>query len=288
MTEEVEETTAVDLVDQAALAAVNEEAKEGEAAHPEAADQVEQDLVDLDGLDKFKFQGRELSPEELNKQILMQSDYTKKTQAIAKEQKYVDNLYDDLENVRRSPNLANRFMEIYPEKYHRFLGQVLNTDPKNRGESHATQKDPADLPGPLLEKLKLMEDKLAEYDHRFHEEKVGAQQARLDSVFTPLLGKYELADEDAVINTAQRLLEMNSDNPDYVITDKAWERLFRQDHESREKRYSERQKKLLESQVAKGNRGADTGPGGLAMGRERKKVALEDVADQIIQDLGGR
>ena len=49
-------------------------------------------FVEIDGLDKVVFRGKEYTPEEFDRAMLRQSDYTRKTQELAKERKYIDNL----------------------------------------------------------------------------------------------------------------------------------------------------------------------------------------------------
>ena len=97
-------------------------------------------IYDLEKLSKFKYQGQELTPKDLEAMILRQKDYTQKTQALSKEresfqseQKFYENLYYDLNNVKNNPQLANEFIKIYPEKFHEYLKQVL-------GQTDQTQK----------------------------------------------------------------------------------------------------------------------------------------------------
>lgn len=287
--QEVEETTDqnLDLDDQAAAAVekLEEESRKLEGRkEAESADEDEQpssEIIDLDGQDKFIFNGQEYTPEELNKAILRQSDYTRKTQKLAEEQKYIDNLQYDLEAVRSNPKLADQFKKTYPQKYHGYL-EFLNTEAKTGSQDDKPESVEIKT---LREEINFLKSKLGEFDQKIHEEQVEAENSRLDAVFEQLHGKYDLADEDAVLNRAQKLLDENKDNPSFHLTDKTWERLFRADHEFREKRYSERHKKLLEQQAKQGNRGLDGGAGGVAPGRPRKRISFDEATDQMIQDL---
>lgn len=254
------------------------ELKEGETIDPNTGE-----IVDIDSLPKVRWNGKEYSPEDLNKMLLMQSDYTRKTQKLAEEKKFIDNLQYDLDNVRSNPELAEQFKKVYPEKYHAFLNIVLNNAAKTGPDED--ESDDGRVPETLKKQIDALQKKLDSYDQKFHEEKVEAVNAQLDAIFTKLSGKYELADEDAIVNRAQRLIEENRDNPEFQMTDAAWERLFRADHEAREKRYSERQKKLIESQAKQGSRGIDGGPGGVAPGRPQKRMTLEEATEAMIQDL---
>lgn len=269
-----------------AIEALEQETKKAEGQAEELNEEAEKvaEAFDIDSADKVKFNGKEYTPDELNQMLLMQSDYTKKTQALAQERKYVDNLQYDLDNVRRNPQLAEDFKKLYPEKFHGYLDIILN-NPASNDES---EDDLSDVEIKTLKgEIEALKNKLGEYDSKFHEEKVEATQAHLDAVFEKYQSKYDLADEDAVVNRAQRLLEENRDNPHFELTDGHWERLFRADHEMRDKRYSERHKKLLESQAEKGKLATDGGPGGVAPGREKKRMTFDEATEMAVQDFGG-
>lgn len=245
------------------------------------------DLVDIDAVEKVMFNGKEYTPEELNKAMLMQSDYTKKTQALAAERKYYDNLQYDLEAVREKPELATQFKKLYPEKFHHFLSFAsTEANTQTGGGKSGDSKD--SMVQTLEQKIQMLENKLGTYDQKFHDEKVQAEDSRLDAVFQNLSGKYDLADEDAILNRAQALIDANRENPNFQMTDSAWERLFKADHEARDKRYSERQKRLLEAQAKQGGRGNDGGPGGAAPGRPRKRETMAEATERMIQDLSSR
>lgn len=277
------------LADKAAQAAAqNMNQQETPAQDPAEVKQVIEELLDLDKLDKFRFQGQELTPEELNRAFLRHSDYTKKTQEISKERKYIENLYHDLQNVKSQPDLAEKFKEIYPERYHQYLDMILDSTSENKANKrHVPSED--DVSDPVEAKLKALEEKLEQreraLEQKFHDEKVEAMGLELNSIFNELTSKYDLADEDAINNRAMRLIEENRDNPNFRMTKSAWERLFRQDHEAREKRYMEREKKRLGDQVQKGRKAMDSGPGGGSLGHAKKKMSLEEAREFAIQDL---
>lgn len=288
---EVEETQdeGLDLGEQAAQAALAEEAAaaEGNKGGDEGGGSEGGEntgVLDIDSQEKVMFNGKEYTPEQLNKMLMMQSDYTKKTQAIASEKKYYDNLQYDLDAVRENPEKAAQFKKLYPEKFHVYL-DFLNTgaqDSTNRDKSGGSTDQRTEA---LLQKIDNLESKLSQYDQKFHDEKVDAENARLDAVFEKLSGEFDLADEDAVLNKAQALIDANKDNPEFRMTDSAWKRLFKADHEARDKRYSERHRKLLEKQAKQGDRGNDGGPGGAAPGRPRKRETMAEATERMIQDL---
>lgn len=277
----------LDLAEKAAAAAIEEETKAAEGrdqSEETETDETIDEIFNIDKHEKVVFNGKEYTPEQLNKAMLMQSDYTKKTQAIASERKYYDNLQYDLEAVAEDPRKADQFKKLYPEKFHGYLN-FLNTGAQGSNSRDKSGDESGDLVAELKAELREVKSKLGEYDQKFHDEKVEAEDSRLDAIFTKLSGKYDLADEDAIVNRAQALIKQNQDNPHFRMTDAAWERLFKADHEARDKRYSERHKRLLEQQAKQGDRGADGGPGGAAPGRPRKRESMAEATERMIQDL---
>lgn len=249
-------------------------------------------VFDIDGADKIVFRGKEYTPEEFDKAMLMQSDYTKKTQALADEKKsvakyktYVDNLHIDLENVRSNPELIDQFKSIYPEEFHKFVDN-LNTDlDSDLDDTNQFQEN--QLIKSLKNQVEALEKKLNGYDDKFQNEKLDAVNAQIDSIFDRNLSKYELADEDAVLVKAQRMVLENRENPNFHMTEAAWEKLFRDDHNLREKKYSEAYKKRINEQASLGKKSMDGGPSGTAVGSPRKKMSFAEATEMMIQDLGG-
>ena len=272
-----------------AVNAITEATKkaEGQAEDLKAETDKVNEIIEIDALDKVKFNGKEYSPDELNRMLLRQEDYTKKTQILANERKFIDNLQYDLDNVRANPQLADQFKQIYPDKFHHLVDYALNTGPKPENELD-DDFESSDITVSLKKKVDELENKLSQYDAKFHDEKVDAAQAQLDAVFNTLGQKYDLADEDAVINRAQRMLAENAENPHFEMTQAHWDRLFRADHESRENRYSERQKKLVESQAERGKLAIDGGSGGQGPGRARKRMTFDEATEMAVEDEGRR
>jgi hypothetical protein len=79
-------------------------------------------ISELEKLEKIKYNGKVLSGKDLARELkegsLRLSDYTKKTQAIAEERKYYDNLAVDLQKLKANPALVDQFKSIYPQKFH--------------------------------------------------------------------------------------------------------------------------------------------------------------------------
>ncbi len=129
-------------------------------AHAEAQSKAEA-ILNLDGASKFKFGGKEWTPEQLQKSMMLHSDYTKKTQAVAQTAKYYDNLDADLDFIRTSPNKTEAiqmFMQTYPKAFHKYLsmsGAQLAQEAESRQMQGQSQ---AQLPPELMRDLQMVKN----------------------------------------------------------------------------------------------------------------------------------
>lgn len=245
---------------------------------PETAEAI----IDLEKANKIKFAGREWTPDQLRKAHMLHSDYTKKTQALAEQSKYWNNLQFDLDAVKSNPSLASQFYKVYPKEYHKYLA-VAGVD-GGQGESQADVQPRATEQGldpQLLNRLDRMEGYIREKEIEKHE-------AVLDSKFANLSQKFPEAMEDVVLAQAQSLLDRHKDEPGFEISDEVWERLWKSSHDSMVKRYQERQSKVLTTQREANQKGKAQGPGGGVPGSAPQRVRLKDVADLAVKDLTSR
>jgi len=229
----------------------------------------ESDIPDIGSFEKFRFEGREMTPQDLRNSYLMQSDYTRKTQELAEERKYYDNLQYDLDRVKGDPNLVAEFKKIYPEKFHAYLGYVHTEQPAQQ-----TQQTPQ-IP-------KEYEDRLAKIEQSYQEKEIQAIERDLDATFKDLKDKYPFADEAVAISRAQQLLETNQQ------VDKAsWEQIFKQEHDRMSKRFDEIQKEKVAKQQAAHREGADTPQGGGAPGRAPRKFKnISEATEAFLESEG--
>lgn len=204
-------------------------------------------IVDLDSVEKFRYAGREWTPKDFQGAYMMQSDYTKKTQALSEERKYYDNLQTDLDQVKANPQLAAEFRKVYPKNFHRYLDYV--TPAQAAAEMKQTQS-----PGKLDQAV---EDRINRIESAFHEQKVAAVEAELDAKFKTLAAKYDFADEEAVIARAQALLGRGE-----KLTDKVWDSLWKSVHDRNLKISDQRQAEKVKKQTQVNAQGKDMGSGG--------------------------
>lgn len=230
-------------------------------------------VVELDALEKFRFGGRDWTPKDLSGAILMQSDYTRKTQALAEERKFNDNLQTDLDAVKRDPSLVARFREIYPEKFHAYLDTI---GVKASSSLNANTQDPQ-----LLSRLEAIESE-------FQERKVEAISAELDAKYATLTKKYPFADEEMVTSRAMAFLDkmQKEQGSKANITEAQWDMLFKQSHD----RMSEMAKKFygdrIKNQKEANQRGKDVPAGGGVPGQAPKQPrSIKEATTMALRDM---
>lgn len=233
-------------------------------------------ITELDKLEKFRFNGMDLTPKELSQQMLRHSDYTRKSQEIAEERKYYDNLHHDLDAVKTNPSLANKFREVYPEKYHRYLNYVSSVSPE-QAKGNGSQQDKMQLPPEIMSRF----EKIDKFESYLREQEVKAAEAELTNMIEPLKKKYDLVDEEAALARAEALLKQGVD-----LNASTWEKIFKGLHDKSEQMWKARQSAEVQKQKEAGRRGADVGSGGGIPGgkpqiprtiKEATKMALESV-----------
>ena len=198
MADQVEGTEVQETVDPAASGA------EG-SAQPTA-----QEIIDLDKAEKFKFGGREWTPKEFQGAYMMQSDYTRKTQAIAEERKFYDNLSSDLSAVKSNPQLVEEFKRVYPEKFHAYLEHVTPTQPKPQ----QTGANPE------------LEQRLNRVEQYYQEQTQKAIDAEVTSKCDALNKKYpDVAPaEDFALSKLQGILaDKRKNDPKAKLTEEDWD-----------------------------------------------------------------
>jgi hypothetical protein len=231
----------------------------------EATEQTEQpieqqQLFDLDSADKFRWQGKEWSKdsfkEHLDKSTLMQSDYTKKTQELAKKEKFYRALPSDLEAVRQNPALADEFMRIYPKSFHHYVQGIKPAQP-DQSQAHKPTTDPR------------LESRLEQIERSFRERETESILAKLDTMFSGLSQKYPDVDEEVVLAKAQTLLdrkqsaasESGEEGP-VDISQNEWDALWKSEQDKFEKRFKEKSSSQFKAQKDASKRARDVGPGG--------------------------
>lgn len=250
---------------------VDEEKSADPAEGAEAANTPS--ITELEKLEKFSYAGREMTAKDLQSMVMMQSDYTRKTQAIAEERKYYENLQSDLDAVKSNPTLMAQFKQVYPEKFHKFLGYVASDKP--------VQEQVQQQSGVLDPKIQERLDKYDQIAKEWEEQKISAINAQLDAKFGELTKKYPYADEEAVIARAQALLDKGE-----KLTDSVWDTLWKSVHDRSQKLWSDHQKSLNTKQQSANSKGRDIGHGGGTPGQAPKVPKSIKEASKMLMESG--
>lgn len=233
------------------------------AAPAEAAPAPETPVTDIDGLSEFTFQGEKYTPERLHKMFNEHQTYATQVKEFGDHKKYYDNLDVDLESVLKDPNLADKFRQTYPKSFHGLLDKLLGTRRQDQAPSQTAQPS---LPKELLTEFEQMKGRLNYHEQRAYQAEVQAANAKIDAILPPLFKKYEMANEDQVFTRAEGILAGGQ-----KLTEKTWERIVRESHEVAAKKADQYHGAKLKTQLEKGQRGQDVGPGGATPGQAPQK-----------------
>lgn len=236
----------------------------------------QQAMIELDKLEKFNYEGKEWTPKDLKNAMLRQEDYTRKTQSLAEERRFVDNLSVDLEKVARDPTLVDQFRSVYPEKYHHLIDALMSgrKPEQQAGQQEQVDKSRQSMDPEVLARIDRMEKQVIGYES----EKI---QAELDKTFDTMKAKYPDANETVVLAMARTAHEQG-----VKLDQPTWERFFKSEHDRMTQAYQSYYKKTVESQKATNLKGRDASSGGAIPGQAPKKMSFDEATKMAIQDLG--
>lgn len=213
-----------------------------------------QELMDIDKLEKFRFNGREWSAKDLKDAYLMREDYTRKTQELSETRKYQDNFATDLSTLRENPKLFSEFARIYPSEYVKLARKLLgsNQTPQTPGATNQTPQHDE-----RLDRLTEIEDKLGNWEKAQHQAEVQKIQSWLDNQYTALSQKFPHANHEAVTARAE-VLDRNGTE----ITQNVLEKLFKQNDAEVKAVMDKMYKAKVTKQLEANAKTKDMGPGG--------------------------
>lgn len=259
-----------------------------------SAEGAQQELIDLDKVDKWRYQGKDWTREDWNKSYVPLSQFTKKSQELAESKKsyeksaqYSSNLVADLENVRNDRQLYAEFLKIYPKEYHSLLDKYLGMTPN---QQQSMQQQAQGLDPKLEQRLNRIEAGFSQYETTTKEAQVEAASASIDSLFKKMQEKYPLASEEVVISRAQALLDQGaklSDNKGNA-DESAWDKVWKNVNDAFQKQYESHYKKQVNNQKQANVRGKDVASGGGLPGQAPKKMTIKEATEHAIATLTGR
>lgn len=234
------------------------------------------DLIDLDKHERFRFQGREMTLKEFQERQMMREDYTRKSQAVAEARKYADNFQTDLAWVLEDPTRLGKMKEVYPREYVKIAEQILSRVPTGQGQSPTPQQgqempSTASLPPEVVKEIEEIREWKSQVQSEINAAKQAKADAELTSWFDEFGKKFSEADAEVVTTKAQFLAEQLEQNGKQ-FTKQHLERLFKDDHEAREKRFAERVRAQQKEQKAVAKKSQDIGGGGGVPGTAPKQA----------------
>jgi hypothetical protein len=251
-------------------------------------------LVDVDSVEKFRFQGREWTPKELQAAVLMQSDYTKKTQALAKEREYVSNFPVDLGHLAQNPDLLDRFKELYPESYHAAAEAIAQRVAAGQSPQQAVQQvtqqvqqqgqqtsNGFQLPKEYLDEFNAMKRQLSEVTSFKEEQTNRAADAELSAIFSKNTKEFPYADEEKVTVWAQELLKQGT-----KLTDEVWTKIFEKSHKDAIERSDRIYKERVDQQKTTNRKAFAGSPGGATPGSAPKLPKTISEATRMLRESG--
>lgn len=235
-------------------------------------------LPDLDKMDRFTFNGREMTLKDLKSAYMAHSDYTKKTQALANERKFIDNLESDLDMVKNNPSLAEQFKSVYPQAYHRYLKYAA-------GEAQTQQQRPGVEANPEITSLKSQLQEIREFQDSI---KIKELESQFSTIFNDSIkAKYKWVDEDNLVGLAREAVQAGYQLRDAngKIDRNVLEQIARGENERLEKKFQEYQKGIVDKQRVANKSARDVGAGGGIAGAAPKKMSWGDATKEFERRL---
>lgn len=241
---------------------------------------LESAIAELDKMEKFRFEGQEYTPKALKEAILRQQDYSRKTQEHSKsvesfkqEQKFYDNLWADLEMVRKDQSLASEFIKLYPEKFHAALKQVLS---ESQGQSSNAQTPK----GPSIDVD--TQSRIHRLEKHFQEQEIAKNTTEIEQTIKTYEAKYPKAISKLAIADI-----FEAYNAGVTPTAETWEQAFKASQEYREQLVKEDYGDLVKKQTKANAKARDVDTGGGTPGRAPKKfTSLREVTEHAASELG--
>lgn len=231
------------------------------------------ELLDLDKLDRFRFEGKEWTPKEAREALMRREDYTRKTQEVAEARKYATNFPHDLKALKINPSLISQFEKIYPPEYVEEAKEILKllnarTEREEQPEHTAPVSEQSAVPkefeaylkkalAPLQEELGGYKSALTSFQEREYQAQVAEKAAWLDKTYNALSKKYPNADEELVTARAEYIRSQGNE-----ITEQVLDRIFRDVDGKFSEKYKSTYQNKVKDQLEANAKGKDIGAGG--------------------------
>lgn len=252
------------------------------------------DVLNLDKLDRFRFENRDWSPKDLKRALLRQDDYTRKTQELAKEREtieqskqefnwYARNFQADLPRVLKNPVLLKEMAKHYPAEFVQRAEEIVKSLGQRGTESNAPKAEE----NPLAREIEAIKEWKGDLESKIQEANAAKADALLDTWYSTCEKKYPEADVESVTNRAKLVAQnLESKRPPQQFTQEHLERIFKADHEAREERYAKKYRAKVEEQKGASSKAKDSGAGGGIPGQAPVKArTIKEATAQYLKEL---
>ncbi len=253
-------------------------------------------VLDLDKLDRFRFQGKEWTAKDLRSAYMMKQDYTRKTQEVSETRKYADNFDADLSSILENPQLLDEMRKVYPASYVAVAEKVLaraqaqGSSPSSNSQGTTTQTNPEfekfrkEFEDFKSKEFSGLKNTISGYEREKHQAEIAKAEAWLDKTYANLGKKYPNAMEEVVTARAAYLREQGNN-----ITEQVIERLFKDVDKMMSEKFNSRAQKRVSGQLDANLRGKDTGAGGGIPGSPAVKPAnMKEAKEAALKYFEGR
>lgn len=242
----------------------------------------EEILQDLEKLERFTFKGKEYTARDLESAMMRQQDYTRKTQELASERRFVENVDDDIENVLSNPSLAAKFKEIYPEKYHAKLDRALNTF----GRMTQTQKQtPEEQSWRTDPELAQMKRDVTEWKAFQTAEQQKQAEKTIDNILEQMATKFKVSKEMRTVAEEMVVSRANvAINQNLPLNRETWEKIYSGVHKELSGIAKSYNQELIKQQQDANAKARDASSGGQAPGQSPKRMSFREATEAAVRD----
>lgn len=247
--------------------------------------EVNQAMLELDKMDKFKLDGQEMTLKDLKAAIMRQKDYTQKTQALSterssfqKDKEYYEKLAWDLQTLRENPSLVGEFIKIYPQQFHKYAEQFLKQGQANQSQQQGQSQQGQSQSQPDVQLMSRL-DRL----EKFHEaQEVQKNEQVIEATITKFSEKYPDAAnfKEMVLGRA-----FEAHNKGVELTEGAWEDIFKQVNSEVGSLLKTKYGQMVQKQTEANSKAKDVGPGGGTAGRAPVKFKkFDDITKLALEE----
>lgn len=228
-----------------------------------------QAIFELSQAKEFMLNGKKMTLKDLESQMMMHSDYTKKSQELSsfkKQAEYAMHWEADLPKLLDNPSLAAEFYRAYPKNYHPIIDRIIE-------RLEGGQEEEASSASSMPTQRKLVQDLVDQYVGPIRDEldqyKTEAAIKQLDGIFSEMRGKYPGAEEEFVLARLEALKSQEVPiNPDKI------EEVFKHFHERDLKSKEAYHMEQIKKQQLASSKAKDVPSGGGIPGQAPKKFNL--------------